>query len=107
MRVNRHLALFPLLAALTLWAPDKFAHAGQKNGPSAKRGEKASTQMSAKGKENTNAQWSADPDQGWVRADERHELQERRKAEASSKHKSGKQIGKADKTEKPTKKGHY
>jgi len=33
--------------------------------------------MSAKGAANTNAQWSADPDRGWVRADERHKLNEK------------------------------
>jgi hypothetical protein len=33
--------------------------------------------MSEKGAANTNAQWSADPDRGWVRADERHKLNEK------------------------------
>jgi len=30
--------------------------------------------MSPKGSANSNAQWSADPTRGWVRANERHEL---------------------------------
>jgi hypothetical protein len=37
-------------------------------------GGKAAEQMSTKGTLNTNAQWSADPDRGWIRADERHKL---------------------------------
>lgn len=41
------------------------------------RGGKAVEQMSTKGGLNTNAQWSADPDRGWIRADERHKLKEK------------------------------
>ncbi len=41
------------------------------------RGGRASERMSEKGSANTNAQWSADPDRGWVRADERHKLNEK------------------------------
>lgn len=41
------------------------------------RGGKAVEQMSTKGGLNTNAQWSADPDRGWIRADERHKLNEK------------------------------
>jgi enterochelin esterase-like enzyme len=33
--------------------------------------------MSTKGTSNTNAQWSADPDRGWVRANERQNLNEK------------------------------
>jgi hypothetical protein len=58
--------------------------------------------MSAKGKENTNAQWSADPDRGWIRAEERHELQ-RRQGVGSSKQNHGKQITKAIESEKQKK----
>jgi hypothetical protein len=38
------------------------------------RGGQASAHMSPKGSANSNAQWSADPARGWIRADERHEL---------------------------------
>jgi len=40
------------------------------------RGGKAADHMSERGSANTNAQWSADPERGWVRADKRHELHE-------------------------------
>ena len=107
MQPKRHLAVFGLLSALVLCATDISASAGQGKGSSVNRGEKAKTKMSDKGKANTNAQWSADPDHGWVRADERHELQARRKSDASSKQDRNKQKGKADKTEKLIKKGNY
>jgi hypothetical protein len=41
---------------------------GRSSGP--KRGGEADSHMSSKGQENTDAQWSADPERGWVRADE-------------------------------------
>ena len=37
------------------------------------RGGKAADHMSSQGARNTNAQWSADPEKGWVRSDERHQ----------------------------------
>src|SRR6516225_6726630 len=42
----------------------------------AQRGGKAADHMSEKGSTNSNAQWSADPERGWVRSDKRHELHE-------------------------------
>ncbi|HEX7228786.1 MAG TPA: hypothetical protein VF452_00220 [Candidatus Binatia bacterium] len=42
----------------------------------AQRGGKAPDHMSQRGSANTNAQWSADPERGWIRADKRHELHE-------------------------------
>jgi hypothetical protein len=52
-------------------------------------GGKAAEQMSTKGALNTNAQWSADPDRGWIRADERHKLNQ--KADSSNKVKNSEQ----------------
>jgi hypothetical protein len=69
------------------------ADSGQGKGHSNYRGGQANTHMSAKGLENTNAQWSADPDRGWVRAEERHELQERSKTTTKSKQSREKQKG--------------
>ena len=39
-------------------------------------GTKGAERMSERGRANTNAQWSADPERGWVRADERNRLRE-------------------------------
>jgi hypothetical protein len=41
------------------------------------RGGKAAEHMSTKGSVNTNAQWSADPERGWVRSEERHKQHEK------------------------------
>jgi hypothetical protein len=40
------------------------------------RGGKAVGHMSERGSTNGNAQWSADPERGWVRAESRRELHE-------------------------------
>ena len=107
MQLNRYIAVLGLLNALTLCVIDNPANAGQGKEASVSRGEKAKTKMSDKGKENTNAQWSADPDHGWVRADERHDLHARKKSDASSKTGRDKQKSKAEVTAKLKKKGDY
>ena len=107
MQLNRYVAVLGLLNALALCVIDAPVSAGQAKEPSVSRGEKAKTKMSDKGKENTNAQWSADPDHGWVRADERHDLHARRKSDVSSKTVRDKQKSKTEVTEKLTKKGDY
>lgn len=56
--------------------PPAFGAAAGK-GSVDQRGGRAGERMSAKGTANTNAQWSADPERGWVRADERHKLNEK------------------------------
>jgi len=49
--------------------------AGAGNGKAHQRGGEASERMSDKGKlNNNNSQWSADPERGWVRAEERHKV---------------------------------
>jgi hypothetical protein len=100
MQPNRYVAVFGVLSALALCVIPVSAEKG--NGPAVNHGEKA--KMSPKGKENTNAQWSADPDRGWIRAEERHELQ-RRQGLGSSKQNRGKQITKANESEKQKKDG--
>ena len=72
------LSLAVLLASIDGLA---FGAAAGKGGVN-QRGGKAAEQMSTKGAANTNAQWSADPDHGWVRADERHKLNQ--KADSSN-----------------------
>lgn len=60
---------------------------------------RASPHASSKGTTNGNAQWSADPDRGWVRADERHKSDAQNDSSAPErtrgKHKKG---GKSKKT---------
>jgi hypothetical protein len=65
-------ALFAvLILATSALIPDKIEAAPPK-------GSKPGEQMSEKGQANTNAQWSADPEKGWVRAEERRDLRDER-----------------------------
>jgi hypothetical protein len=63
------------------------------------RGGKAAEHMSTKGAANTNAQWSADPERGWVRAEERHKQHEKGSASSDTNQTNGKPKakGKANK----------
>ena len=72
MKPNKYIAVFSLLNALTFCITHSAANAGQGDKGS-QRGGQAKSHMSSKGAANTNAQWSADPERGWVRAEERHE----------------------------------
>ncbi len=98
MKQNKYIVVLAFLSALTLSLSNLSAETGQGKGASAQRGGQAKTHMSAKGLTNTNAQWSADPDHGWVRADERHELREQKQGAAKSKQNRGKEKGKNRKT---------
>jgi hypothetical protein len=45
---------------------------------------------SSKGTTNQNAQWSADPEQGWIRSHQNHSMQDRNKSTTSPKSTGGK-----------------
>jgi hypothetical protein len=60
------------------------------------RGGKAAEHMSTQGSANTNAQWSADPERGWVRADERHKQDKKNGATSGTKKPSAKPKGKGN-----------
>ncbi len=77
MKSIRYIAVFAVLNALVFSSIDHSVHAAQAKRHASRRGGNAATHMSVEGQDNTNAQWSADPDRGWVRADERHDLQRR------------------------------
>ena len=72
MKANRFMTAFLFLNVLTFSMTNSEATAGQGDGEMPKRGGQASQHLSIKALTNTNAQWSADPERGWVRADERH-----------------------------------
>ena len=65
------IAVIPLHALLAFTLSTVGAASTGKNDAN-QRGGKGAEHMSSKGSFNTNSQWSADPDKGWVRADERH-----------------------------------
>ena len=70
MKPNQYISVFLLLGAFCL--THSTAHSGQaKKDPG--RGGQADSHMSSKGAASANAQWSADPERGWVRAGERRE----------------------------------
>lgn len=79
-----------LIAVLVDYNGIAFGAAAGK-GTANQRGANAA-QMSTKGASNSNAQWSADPVRGWVRADERHKMQE--KTSDATKQNDGMQKGK-------------
>ena len=85
-----------LLIALLFFLCNSLAVAGGGKGGASHGGGQAASHMSAQGRGNTNAQWSADPDRGWVRADERHELHEQRHTPPASKDNPGRHKGRTD-----------
>ena len=91
MKPNKYIAVFGVLNALTFSVSATSAHAAAKERTS-QRGGQANTHMSTKGQENTNAQWSADPERGWVRADERHDLNQQKQGVARNKKTGTKQV---------------
>lgn len=93
MNTNRYVTVFALLNALIFCFGGAAAHAGPGNKGSTHKGGEAESHMSEQGSGNSNAQWSADPLRGWVRAQERHQLHEDKGAPAQSKSKRGKHKG--------------
>jgi hypothetical protein len=94
MKSNKYIAVFSLLNALTFCLTHSLANAGQSD---AQRGGQAKSHMSSKGAANSNAQWSADPERGWVRADERHERHEESHETSKTKKNGGKHNAKGAK----------
>jgi len=92
-----------LIAAITLHALLAFtistvgaASAGKNDAN--QHGGKGAEHMSSKGSFNTNSQWSADPEKGWVRADERHKQHDKEdNPKDDARPKNGKPKGKANK----------
>ena len=65
-----------ILAALALASMKLVAHNAEAAPP---KGGKAEARISDKGRANTNGQWSADPEKGWVRAEERQQIRNDKK----------------------------
>jgi hypothetical protein len=93
MKPNKYIAVFSLLNALTFCLSHSPADAGQGDKGS-QRGGQAKSHMSSKGAANTNAQWSADPERGWVRAEERHQRREESDEKSALKKNGGKHNAK-------------
>lgn len=94
MKANKYMTVFLFLNALTFGMTNSPATAAEgKDEMSRQRGGQAGAHMSVKALDNTNAQWSADPERGWVRAAERHELHEKSQNKAKAKQTRQKRKG--------------
>jgi len=70
--------VFLLLVALLFTLSSEATANDQDKKLAHQPGGQASAHLSPKAGVNSNAQWSADPTRGWIRADERHELRKTR-----------------------------
>jgi len=97
MKLAKYVVAAMVLSALLDTSAAIAAGPGKNSGN--QRGGKAAEHMSAKGAANTNAQWSADPERGWVRAEERHKQHENGGASSNTNQTNGKPKakGKANK----------
>jgi hypothetical protein len=94
MKLSRYVAVFSLLNALTFCLTHSLAQAGEGNNRSHRDGQPNSHKSS---KPNASAQWAADPERGWVRADERHQIQEQNQGTGKAKQDRGKHKAKGSK----------
>jgi hypothetical protein len=94
---NYSIAVITLNAVCAMTISAALAAGAGKDNSATHRGGKAADHMSAKGSFNTNAQWSADPEKGWVRSDERHQLAEKDGTTGGASRSNGKQKGKGNK----------
>ena len=79
-----------ILAALALASMKLLAQNAEAAPP---KGVKAEAHMSDKGRANTNAQWAADPEKGWVRAEERQRLRDDKRENSKRNQLNGKGNG--------------
>ena len=93
MKTHKYVNVFVLLNALIFCLSGTAAQAGQGKKESNYRGGQADSHISEKGATSSNAQWSADPDRGWVRAQERHEMHDGKKNVDKNKEKLSKGKG--------------
>ena len=92
MKPNRYASVVLLLSVLTFVAIHSpvDAEPGKKKARSGRQGD---SHMSSRGSGNTNAQWTADPERGWIRADERRDLRQQSHSATKPKENRGKHEG--------------
>jgi hypothetical protein len=89
MKRNQYVFVFLLLNALAFCLTHSPAHSGQAKKDAGRAGQ-ASSHTNSKGAASNNAQWSADPERGWVRADERREQRQESRQASKTKKNGGK-----------------
>lgn len=97
MRTNHGIAILALLNAMMLCVSNPAIEAGEGKGETKQAEEQATSQPSSNEVENS-AQWSADPERGWVRADERLDPQDQGDSVRKPNQTKGKQKGNDPKT---------
>jgi hypothetical protein len=70
--MKKYITMVAILAAVTLAS---FVVAPPSTGAERSKRERAGEHKSPKGRDDTKAQWTADPEKGWVRTGESHQLQ--------------------------------
>lgn len=79
MKPNHYLAMLALLNAMLFCFSDvSFQAGGAEDGPYLIG--QTSSDKGGKTPENADPQWSADPERGWIRSDERHENRDQRQS---------------------------
>jgi hypothetical protein len=81
MKPGRYLIIVALVS-LTLCA-GVFPADAEPEKDRANRGSQAESDRSGRGSKNTDAQWTADPERGWVRSDERRDTHKENQPESS------------------------
>ena len=96
MRPTNFLGTLVLVSALLPNCGEFALAAGGGKQVPVQPGGKSTDHVSERRSTNTNAQWSADPEKGWVRAEKRHELHEQSDTESNRKFQKAKRKGKND-----------
>ena len=97
MKSTRYVQILSVIIATTLCASIACAEPRQGKGSSNHRRGQPGSHMNSKSGENSNVQWSADPERGWVRVDEDGENRTQSHGMNNSNQNQGKQEGQ-DKT---------
>jgi hypothetical protein len=82
MEASKFITAFLFLNALTFGVNHSLAAEAQKKPEVHNRDIQPDAHKHTSRIEKTNAQWSADPERGWVRADADHEVQKQKEGEA-------------------------
>lgn len=95
MRRARAIGTMTLAALLTILTASTSGAGPGKGG--VRQASKSADSRSERGHANNNAQWSADPERGWVRGDERHRVNEPGASPMKRSHGQNKDKGKPKK----------
>jgi hypothetical protein len=93
MERSSRLTSLAILIGFLPWLAGGSVQAGSSKKARNSAGVDAFEHMSKRAFENANAQWSADPEKGWIRAEERKNAHEKRQSTGKFKNNSGKHKG--------------